>query len=62
MAHGAMHRLKDFVNVEVAKTHPEDARKIAWEIRLIFIPLDDSQLGPDLPPPAADTEFYGFKR
>lgn len=56
----AMKRLQRFVQDDFGKTHPDNARKIAWEMKLTFIPANDKDLPPGFPSPAANPAFYGF--
>jgi hypothetical protein len=54
--------LKKYLAFELGKTHPELAAKVLHEVRLTFIPRNDKDLPPDMPSPASNPGFYGFKR
>lgn len=54
--------IRRYLANEVAKTHPVEAMKVLREFALTFIPDNDKDMPPGMPPPAADPAFYGFKR
>lgn len=53
---------KTYLREVVAKTHPEETRKVLWEHQLSFIRMNDKDLPEGQPSPREDPAFYGFKR